>query len=83
MYYVYKTPNNKFALPALGRDFNSHITSGDYDTTGNNGEACILLLLCAMIKSVVKSFNLPIEGCSSGRFHHVQAGVVGTSVLGA
>ena len=39
MYSVYKTPNNKFALPALGRDINSHITSGDYDTTGNNGEA--------------------------------------------
>ena len=39
MYSVYKTPNNKFALPGPGADFNSHITSGDYDTTGNNGEA--------------------------------------------
>ena len=45
---VYKPPNNKIALPALGHrnlthivigDFNSHSTLWGYDTTYNNGEA--------------------------------------------
>ena len=48
MHYVYKPPNDQFALPALGhRDlphivigyFNSHSTSWGYDTTDNNGES--------------------------------------------
>ena len=48
VYYVYKPPNDQFALPALGHrdlphivigDFNSHSTSWGYDTTDTNGEA--------------------------------------------
>ena len=45
---VYKPPNEKFILPALGhvnlhniviRDFNSHITTWGYSNTDDNGEA--------------------------------------------
>ena len=48
VHFVYKPPNDQFALPALGhrdllhiviRDFNSHNTSWGYDTTDNNGES--------------------------------------------
>ena len=71
MHYVYKPPNDQFALQELGHrdlpqivigDFNSHSTSWGYDTTDNNGEAveqwadtCDLTLINGA--KLPKSFN--------------------------
>ena len=68
---VYKPPNEKFVLPALGYGnlphnvisaFNSHITTWGYTTTDDNGEvveqwadSCILTLIHNAKLS--KSFN--------------------------